>query len=386
MLNSLAKSEMGTTSREWEAFPLRLAWQERHWCRGILIGGISLFGCIGRKLCNGCRSGRCVGRLRFGRDDDKCEALAHEGKYGVAAVANCCTFPSDAIDYVETISSENAGTFETATCGSDSVLTGCDVYYSSGSFNKLLGSYAGKQVAPPQTSEWVPTDNQCSAGSREGASVTATAHCLELSDEYTMECSTKAQYTNKAGFVGCDEGYQMMSCNTWTTSRSLDDYHLQSNGKCYVQQDNYDNQYANAICCKLEKKLIPAHYVVDGNPGYSVPEQSLVPECKPDHMDSHTQDPGKYQHAGTNIGVTCCNEKGVGSRPECKTGRELTYDEALDVCESKGLRICTMEETAAGVGAGKGCQYDHTMVWTSDPCVYGVDKFFLYDEFINSYR
>jgi len=254
MLNSLAKSEMGTTSREWEAFPLRLAWQERHWCRGILIGGISLFGCIGRKLCNGCRSGRCVGRLRFGRDDDKCEALAHEGKYGVAAVANCCTFPSDAIDYVETISSENAGTFETATCGSDSVLTGCDVYYSSGSFNKLLGSYAGKQVAPPQTSEWVPTDNQCSAGSREGASVTATAHCLELSDEYTMECSTKAQYTNKAGFVGCDEGYQMMSCNTWTTSRSLDGYHLQSNGKCYVQQDNHNNQYANAICCKLEKK------------------------------------------------------------------------------------------------------------------------------------
>jgi len=81
--------------------------------------------------------------------------------------------------------------------------------------------------------------------------VSATAHCLDLKVDYTLECKTRAQYTTKDGYAGCEHGYEMMSCNTWTTTNSLDDYHLDSNGKCYVQQDNWANMYANAICCQL---------------------------------------------------------------------------------------------------------------------------------------
>ena len=195
----------------------------------------------------------------YGVDGTKCTALAHHASDSVTAIANCCKFPLDAIADINTVQSADSGTLEHAQCATDSYLTGCDVYYSAGSYNQLLGSYAGPQSphdGPPQTSEWIPTDNICIAGSREGTSITATAHCLELNEGYSMDCRTKAQYTSKAGFVGCEKGYQIMSCNTWNTQPSpysLDDYHLQSDGKCYVQQDSYKNMYANAVCCKLEQ-------------------------------------------------------------------------------------------------------------------------------------
>ena len=60
--------------------------------------------------------------------------------------------------------------------------------------------------------------------------------------------------TNRDGFDGqCPNDYTLVACNTYTPSNTLDDWHLGANGGCYVQQDNYDNQYATGICCQLRK-------------------------------------------------------------------------------------------------------------------------------------
>ena len=173
------------------------------------------------------------------------------------AVAQCCDFPEDANAREFVVRSDDDGTRVTAECPSNSVLTGCDVFYESGGEGKLLGSFTGDQSAPPQTSSWIPTANKCTAGARSGAKVSATAHCLETQNDYRMVCETKAQWTIRDGYSGCERGYQIMSCNTWTTSKTLDDYYVNGAGRCYVQQDNYAEMYANAVCCRLEKRSFP---------------------------------------------------------------------------------------------------------------------------------
>merc|ERR1712154_269057 len=85
------------------------------------------------------------------------------------------------------------------------------------------------------------------------------AHCLKVSDDYVMDCTTKTELATKDGFSGCASGYTMMSCNQWdqNPSGSIDDYHIQSNGKCYVQRDGWIKVMANAVCCKLRKTPAP---------------------------------------------------------------------------------------------------------------------------------
>ena len=58
--------------------------------------------------------------------------------------------------------------------------------------------------------------------------------------------------TTKSGFDGgCADDYELVSCETYTPSATLDDWYIQTSGGCYVQQDNYQPQYAIGICCQL---------------------------------------------------------------------------------------------------------------------------------------
>lgn len=67
---------------------------------------------------------------------------------------------------------------------------------------------------------------------------------------------------------------------------------------------------------------------------------------------------------GTAMTVSCCSDE-KASRPGCKKG--LNFKDALQVCASKGLRLCTREEIEFRA-MGTGCNFDNTLQWTSDPC------------------
>merc|ERR1711969_444098 len=71
--------------------------------------------------------------------------------------------------------------------------------------------------------------------------------------------------------------------------------------------------------------------------------------------------------------VQCCADTGSlqaqCSRAGCLSGNAddhmATYSEAVELCSSRGMRLCTKEETlserAAGC-CGTGCQYDNALV------------------------
>lgn len=68
------------------------------------------------------------------------------------------------------------------------------------------------------------------------------------------------------------------------------------------------------------------------------------------------------------IGVGCCSEDGTsGYRPDCDA-HPATYQEAADVCNENGYRLCTVEEMENEITAGTGCWYDAQYLWTSDSC------------------
>merc|ERR1719334_867890 len=68
------------------------------------------------------------------------------------------------------------------------------------------------------------------------------------------------------------------------------------------------------------------------------------------------------------IAVGCCTATGsTGSRPDCDA-EASTYDEALALCTSHGLRLCTKDEVLNRNTQGTGCSYNHAYLWTSDSC------------------
>eukprot|EP00483_Globobulimina_turgida_P007384 UN07398 len=63
-----------------------------------------------------------------------------------------------------------------------------------------------------------------------------------------------------------------MSCNTYNTPpspQSLDDYHLDNDSRCYVQQDGKLQMYANAICCQLTQSSNYTNYSVQTTTVYN---------------------------------------------------------------------------------------------------------------------
>ena len=66
------------------------------------------------------------------------------------------------------------------------------------------------------------------------------------------------------------------------------------------------------------------------------------------------------------VGVTCCNNDGVGSRPQCVSGVE--FEHARSFCNGQGLRLCTETEIKSGAGEATGCKSDTKLQWTSTLC------------------
>jgi len=72
--------------------------------------------------------------------------------------------------------------------------------------------------------------------------------------------------------------------------------------------------------------------------------------------------------------VSCCSQDGsTGYRPDCNA-HPATYEDAVEVCSSRGYRLCTKEELLVFKrSSGKGCSYNAAYEWTSDECSMTVD-------------
>ena len=64
-----------------------------------------------------------------------------------------------------------------------------------------------------------------------------------------------------------------------------------------------------------------------------------------------------------------CQQDGSGGvRPDCNA-HAVTYDEAVQLCESNGYRLCTIKELLYDeITNGQGCSYDNAYNWASDEC------------------
>lgn len=68
------------------------------------------------------------------------------------------------------------------------------------------------------------------------------------------------------------------------------------------------------------------------------------------------------------IGVRCCSIDGnTGYSPDCNAHPE-TYLDAVDVCTSRGYRLCTLNEMMMKRTKGTGCSYDGVYACVSDEC------------------
>lgn len=71
-------------------------------------------------------------------------------------------------------------------------------------------------------------------------------------------------------------------------------------------------------------------------------------------------------------GVRCCHES-IAALPMKKYGAcnnlvAATYQEAVRICSTKGLRVCTLDELWSGRSCKTGCGLDRARVWTATPC------------------
>ena len=88
--------------------------------------------------------------------------------------------------------------------------------------------------------------------------------------------------------------------------------------------------------------------------------------------------------ADARAAVTCCARDGASCQSMCVspfdaasyprespaglTNAFVTYDEAVDVCEQRMMRLCTLEELSSGLCCGGPCALDDARVWTADDC------------------
>ena len=113
----------------------------------------------------------------------------------------------------------------------------------------------------------------------------------------------------------------------------------------------------------------PAYMVVTGN--YACTKSDPNDKCpKKDeictlHSKSTVSNPQIHKN-NKELTVTCCDENGVGSRPDCISN--VTFAAAYRKCVDLGLRLCTAEEIKSGSGATSGCSFDYKLTWTATHC------------------
>ena len=72
--------------------------------------------------------------------------------------------------------------------------------------------------------------------------------------------------------------------------------------------------------------------------------------------------PGNEKHA-----VRCCSQSGdTCTTPDDPCNGASTYYEAKELCEEKGLRLCSQTEMIGGVCCQTGCSFDCKYVWVED--------------------
>eukprot|EP01083_Nonionella_stella_P102838 292972_1 len=248
-----------------------------------------------------------IGGTNIDPTTNVCEAYDHSSSQRIGAVARCCTFPTEANVVTSTVSSI-ANESVSAQCLSDSVLTGCSMYFVSGNADQVKGAFAGAQSSPPQTAAWISTNNQCNAEGNllaNGTIVQAIARCLSVSHPaFTLTCNTKATFTTKSGFGACPSGSQMMACAGFAANSGLDKHYVSSSYQpsiCYGQRDWWEAHYVNAICCQMilttsHPTTMPTFYPKSSTfiptvspTGYpSVNPTSLAPSSTPSEPPSHS--------------------------------------------------------------------------------------------------
>jgi len=110
-----------------------------------------------------------------------------------------------------------------------------------------------------------------------------------------------------------------------------------------------------------------SHYIVDGCTSESMCQ--LADDGKPSECaaDGATKGSTSGITESSNIAVQCCAMDGSSaSRPGCVQG--VTFEDAENVCESEGMRLCTKDEVLADMGAMLGCSFSEYHVWTSTAC------------------
>ena len=73
----------------------------------------------------------------------------------------------------------------------------------------------------------------------------------------------------------------------------------------------------------------------------------------------------------SNVPVNCCSGSMENKNLQCSRGNgetRSTFAEAKNVCEKKGMRLCSVAELETGKCCGKGFGYDWKISWTSDTC------------------
>jgi hypothetical protein len=71
-----------------------------------------------------------------------------------------------------------------------------------------------------------------------------------------------------------------------------------------------------------------------------------------------------YQLGWTNDKTVTYGESDAAPIGACQT---LTYADAVAFAQERGLRLPTVEEVKAGIGAGTGCSFDSGYIWTCTP-------------------
>jgi len=123
-------------------------------------------------------------------------------------------------------------------------------------------------------------------------------------------------------------------------------------------------------CISLNSASASSHLIVPGAKG----EAGGASYCVDDTSNEGPVD----LYFGKSIVVSCCALDGsAGYRPDCNA-YPRTYEEAVQVCDSYGYRLCTEDELTNGfskyhnnndgITHGEGCSFDYALNWASDCC------------------
>jgi len=135
---------------------------------------------------------------------------------------------------------------------------------------------------------------------------------------------------------------------------------------CKIHSTNYFCQPELITTTTTTTTPVVSHSAVSGSylgtkTGKKAPDGYTKVQDEYCLADSTTKD----ETYGLVIGTVCCTTTGTGSRPGCNSG---TYETAEAHCVSQGLQLCTLAQLKAGAGEAAGCDFDASLIWSSDGC------------------